>query len=240
VDLIDNIGIGTAAPNEQLEITGNFRPLASTATTGLIMSDGNRFIHNFGTNNFFAGANAGNLTMIGICCNTGGGVDALTKNTTGFSNTAVGQSALSNTTTGAGDTVIGQGARQFNTKGIQNTATVVAAIFSNTTGSDNTVARFSALLANTAGSNNTAVEFGADVSSSNLTNAIAIGNGGLVNARNKIHLGNGSVTVLGTVADVFVEAQGLGIILRDTDGAGCHGMKANSAGTLIAAVLTCP
>jgi len=188
VDLTDNIGIGTAAPNEQLEITGNFRLPVNTARTGLIMSDGNRFIHNFGTNNFFAGANAGNLNMTGICCNTGVGVDALMKNTTGLSNTAAG---------------------------------------------------FSAFLASTAGSNNTAVGFGADVSSSNMTNATAIGNGALVNASNKIRLGNSSVTVLETAADVFVETRGLGIILRDTDGAGCHRITVNSAAILSAAVVTC-
>src|SRR5205807_9611153 len=56
-----NVGIGTAAPNEQLEITGNFRLPASTASAGVIKSGANRFIHNFGANNFFAGANAGNL-----------------------------------------------------------------------------------------------------------------------------------------------------------------------------------
>ena len=202
VDLTDKIAIGTAAPNEQLEITGNFRSLARTATTGLVMLDGNRLIHNFGPNNFFAGANAGHLTMTGICCNTGVGVDALTKNTTGVGDTATGQGALQFNTTGSSNTAIGQSTLPFNTTGIQNTATGVVAIFSNTTRSDNTAAGSSALFANTAGrnntaiggsalgtnimgSNNTAVEFGTDVSSSNLTNAIAIGNGALVNARTR-------------------------------------------------------
>ena len=31
------------------------------------MSDGNRFIHSFGTDNFFAGVGAGNLTMTVNC-----------------------------------------------------------------------------------------------------------------------------------------------------------------------------
>ena len=49
------VGIGTTSPNEQLEITGNFRLPATTATIGIIFSGADRFIHNFGTNNFFAG-----------------------------------------------------------------------------------------------------------------------------------------------------------------------------------------
>ena len=49
-----NVGIGTFTPNEQLEITGNFRLPATTATTGIIMSDGNRFIHNFDGNTICA------------------------------------------------------------------------------------------------------------------------------------------------------------------------------------------
>ena len=52
-DLFGSVGIGTITPNEQLEITGNFRLPQSTATDGVIKSDGNRFIHNFGTDNFF-------------------------------------------------------------------------------------------------------------------------------------------------------------------------------------------
>lgn len=45
------VGIGTTTPNQQLEITGNFRLPATTATAGIIFSDGNRYIHNFGVSN---------------------------------------------------------------------------------------------------------------------------------------------------------------------------------------------
>jgi len=54
-----NVGIGTDSPNEQLEIAGNFRLPATTATTGIIMSDGNPFIHNFGSANFFCRSGCG-------------------------------------------------------------------------------------------------------------------------------------------------------------------------------------
>jgi hypothetical protein len=47
------LGIGTKTPNEQLEITGNFRLPVSGAGAGVIMSGASRFIHNFGDNNTF-------------------------------------------------------------------------------------------------------------------------------------------------------------------------------------------
>ena len=78
------VGIGTFNPTEQLEITGNFRLPPTTATTGIIMSGADPFIHNFGTNNFFAGVDAGNLTMTGDR-NIGIGAAALFNNTTGGS-----------------------------------------------------------------------------------------------------------------------------------------------------------
>lgn len=49
------VGIGTATPNEQLEITGNLRLPPTTATTGIINTGANTLIHTYGTYNFFAG-----------------------------------------------------------------------------------------------------------------------------------------------------------------------------------------
>ena len=40
--------------------------------------------------------------------------------------------------------------------------------------------------------------------------------------------------------DVYVATQGNGIILRDTDGSGCHRITVNSAGTITATSITCP
>jgi len=139
-NLTDNVGIGTATPNEQLEITGNFRLPATTATTGIIMCDGSRFIHNFGFRNFFAEVNAGNLTITSFCCNTGVGVDALRSNTTGIENTATGDSALRDNTTGNGNTAAGYIALSFNTMGFNNTAAGRFALGSITTGSNNKAA----------------------------------------------------------------------------------------------------
>ena len=113
--------------------------------------------------------------------NTGLGFNALHANTTGDFNTASGASALlSNTTVGAE-------ALQNNTTGIFNSATGRLALSSNTTGGANT-----------------AIGIGADVSTGDLSNATAIGAGAVVNASNKIRLGNSSVTVIeGEVAFTF-------------------------------------
>ena len=143
-----NVGIGTASPNEQLEITGNFRLPATTATTGVIMSNGNRFIHNFGPGNFFAGKNAGNLSVTGGA-NTGVGVAALSSNTTGCCNTATGEDALKANTTGVHNTATGDGALEANTTGDSNTAIGDSALYQNTTSNSNTAIGDNALFSTT-------------------------------------------------------------------------------------------
>ncbi len=155
-NLTDSVGIGTAIPTEQLEITKNFRLPNSTVAAGIIMSGGDRFIHNFGMDNFFAGVNAGNLTMTGFGGNIGVGVDALLANTTGSQNTAVGTHALKFNTTGGGNTATGGSALLLNATGGANTATGQNALRVNTTGFNNTAAGESALRFNTTGNGNTA------------------------------------------------------------------------------------
>jgi len=128
--------------------------------------------------------------------NTAIGGGALFSNATGNFNTASGVSALSGNTTGNFNTASGVSALFRNTTGGSNTASGVQALFSNTTGDLNTAIGASALSGNTTGSLNTAIGFGADVSTDGLINATAIGSGALVNASNKIRLGNSSVTVI--------------------------------------------
>jgi hypothetical protein len=43
-----------------------------------------------------------------------------------------------------------------------------------------------------------------------------------------------------TGGDIYVSTQGNGIILRDTDGTGCHRITVNSAGTITTTAVTCP
>ena len=99
--------------------TGNLDLDASTATTGNLLKDGTRFLHNFGANNTFLGAQAGNFTMTGFL-NTASGFQALEPNTTGSFNTASGAQALISNTTGSSNTAVGAGAGSNATTGSNN------------------------------------------------------------------------------------------------------------------------
>jgi len=152
--------------------------------------------------------------------NTATGVYALQQNTIGSRNTAIGNSVLQSNTNGSDNTGIGQGALAndcsspcaqghgggnaatgtlalfHNSTGNVNTATGYYALLNNTSGNDNTAVGHIALYSNTTGIDNTAVGHFADVSTGTLTNATAIGAEAVVNASNKIRLGNTSVTVI--------------------------------------------
>ena len=153
--------------------------------------------------------------------NTANGVVALSRNTTGSYNTATGDGALYNNTTGRFNTANGLEALLNNTEGDNNTAAGSFALIANTTGNNNTAngwySLYSnttgtyniadgvyALYSNTTGTFNTAIGVGADVGSGDLTNATAIGHGAVVDASNKVRIGNSSVTVIeGQVAYTF-------------------------------------
>lgn len=150
------VGLGTSSPNEQLEITGNFRLPTTTSTSGIIRSGEETFIHNYGLFNTFVGEAAGNLTMSGIQ-NTAVGVRVLDANTAGDHNTAVGVSALGNNLTGNQNTACGLLALLNNTEGSSNTAIGMDALYSNTTGDSNTAIGQTALYDNRNGYRNTAV-----------------------------------------------------------------------------------
>src|SRR5439155_11157662 len=130
--------------------TGNlvFTGATSTSTTGNVTKGGNRFIHNFGTNNTFMGINAGNFTMSGTN-NNAFGVNALAANTTGARNHAFGTNALAANTTGFDNIAMGNGALQSNTSGAANTAIGASALNANTIASNMTAIGNSALAANT-------------------------------------------------------------------------------------------
>src|SRR5438445_569927 len=122
-----------------VNLSGNLALPATTSagTAGVITLGGNPFIHGFGTDNIFLGANAGNFTMTGIS-NTGSRSYALTSITPGTENTATGYQALTNATSS------------------QNTAIGYQALTSNTTGGGNTAIGYQALDGST-GCCNTAI-----------------------------------------------------------------------------------
>ena len=159
-----------------LTVGCNISMVESTdAGHGNIIKGGNRFIHNFGTNNTFVGENAGNFTMSGLGNNIGIGFEALTNNITGIDNIAIGTQALAANTIGsrniaigrqaltsyigaaAGNIAIGHHALTSNTIGLANTAVGDEALSSNTTGNDNIAIGSSTLFNNTTGVSNIAV-----------------------------------------------------------------------------------
>jgi hypothetical protein len=146
--------------------------------------------------------------------NTATGFGALLNNLDGGNNTATGFNALYNNcssacyygegVSGGYNTATGSGALYKNISGSNNTGEGADALVNNTTGSNNTAFGLNALFTNTIGNYNTAVGFNTDVSADNLSNATAIGYGAIVNASDKIRLGNTTVTVIeGNVAYTF-------------------------------------
>ena len=177
----------TASGNEALfsNTTGRF----NTASGSVALSN-----NTTGSSNTASGDSALFFNTTGSV-NTASGQLALFNNTTGSDNTASGSAALFHNTTGFFNTASGTSALFNNTEGGFNTASG-GALFFNTTGSNNTAYGYVALRNNTTGSANTAVGVGADVSQGNLSNATAIGYLALVDASNKIRLGNSEVTVV--------------------------------------------
>jgi trimeric autotransporter adhesin len=153
--------------------------------------------------------------------NVANGYEALYSNTSGANNIGVGYLALYSDTSGAENIAIGEQALYHNRTGNNNTATGTAALFANTSGIENVADGVNALTNNTTGSDNvgigkstgstnltgdhiTLVGTGTDVSTDGYTNSTAIGNGAIVNASNKVRIGNSSVTVIeGQVAYTF-------------------------------------
>jgi hypothetical protein len=172
------VGIGTATPNEQLEITGNLRLPITTAATGIIRAGTYTLIHTYGTGNFSAGLNALNLYTSGYQ-NTATGALALCNNTTGTYNTASGFNALTTNTTGSANTAIGRYVLYATNTGSYNTASGAETLYSNTTGSNNTASGYSALYSNTTAHYNTADGYKALISTTGAGNTAVGANAGV-------------------------------------------------------------
>lgn len=123
------------------------------------------------------------------------GFSALDSNTTGSLNTALGFVALLNNTTGNFNTAVGYSTLTFNKIGLFNTTVGAEAMF-NTIGSYNTSQGYYSLHSNGAGNYNTAIGSYANVSTDNLSNTTALGYNAIVNASNKVRIGDANVTVV--------------------------------------------
>ncbi len=153
---------------------GNLILPAATATSGIIYSGSATLVSSYGSENFFAGPGAGNLTLTGSE-NTGIGFQALPFLTGGYNNTAIGTGALQSDTNGDFNTASGAFALSANGSGGYNTASGAEALAGNTTGTYNTAIGVDALVDNTNGTQNTAN--GADALFSNTSGSYNTANG---------------------------------------------------------------
>lgn len=207
-------------------------PTTAASGPGIITQNNVRFIHSFGTNNFFAGAGAGNLTMTGSA-NTAIGVSALNSNISGIQNTAGGVNALVNNTTGSLNTASGMQALFSNLGGNQNTATGAGALQNSTTGSNNTATGASALSSNNSGFQNTGVGSGALNSNISGANNTAIGlNAGAINTTGSSNTFLGANTNAGSNNLTNATAIGLNAVVNASNsmvlGNGVNVIVANS------------
>jgi len=157
------------------------------------------FYNNSGSGNIAIGTHTLESNITGNN-NTASGNSALKSNKDGSENTATGVNALTNNTSGNFNTASGMHALIGNTTGSLNVAEGRYALSGNTTGNYNTGIGCIAGDNNQTGSYITCVGYDADVSGVALTNATALGSGALVNASNKVVVGNTSVTSIGGYA----------------------------------------
>ncbi len=129
--------------------------------------------------------------------NTAGGAWALTSNSTGMANTATGVRSLRSNTTGGNNTASGIDSLSSTTTGSQNTAVGSFSLKLHTTGWGNTAVGNMSGDTITTGSSNTFLGDGADAAADNLHNSTAIGAQSIVDASDKVRIGNTSVTVIG-------------------------------------------
>lgn len=122
VKINGDFGIGVV-PDQALDIDGNFEfPTTSGSSVGVIMQNGGRFIHTYGTQNLFFGLNAGNFTTSGAGGNIGFGASTLASLTIGTENIIVGAGAATSLTSGSGNVAMGVGTLQGFGTGSDNVA----------------------------------------------------------------------------------------------------------------------
>jgi hypothetical protein len=128
--------------------------------------------------------------------NSAVGDGALTGNFTGSYNVAIGFQPMLSNRSGNNNVAIGNSSLYYNISGNSNTAVGNGSLFFLDSANDNTAIGSGSLSANHVGYNNTGLGSGTNVSADNLTNATAIGYNAIVDASNKVRIGNSAVTVI--------------------------------------------
>ena len=200
-----NVGIGTDLPGEKLDVAGNLKVRGT--------------VNNMNVGNL--GSGSGNVAF---------GNNAFNSNSSADDNTAIGGGAMRNITTGNNNVAVGSYSLGINTTGFWNNAIGFGSLGGNTTGYQNIGLGFGTLGTNTTGYQNTAIGNSSNVAAGDLNNATAIGNGALVDASNKIQLGNTDVTSVNTSGSYtgagFVKAGGTSSQFLMADGSVSDGILA--------------
>jgi len=177
--------------------TANGHTALFTNTTGRNnTANGYQSLYFNSTANFNTATGAFSLLNNNGIRNTATGHVALYTNTTGNNNTASGSEALYYNNVGVYNSAHGVLALYKNEGGSYNSAEGASALYSNTSGIYNSASGSGALYSNTTGQNNSGLGQLANVSVGNLSNATVIGSGAIVNASNKVRIGNSAVTVV--------------------------------------------
>lgn len=158
---------------------------------------GARILSNPGTQNLFAGQNAGQSNTTGGN-NAFFGYQAGNNNTTGSFNAFFGRDAGLSNTTGGSNVFVGSAAGRDNTTGFNNSFFGDGAGFRNTTGTGNSFFGVVAGSSNTTGTGNTFIGDGADFNGTNLTG----NNNTLLGASAKVSSGVSNSTAIGAGASV--------------------------------------
>jgi len=196
--------------NSNFNISGEGKADKFTAATQFNIG-ANRILSNPGTDNLFAGVNAGINNAGGGANNSFFGANAGKTNTTGNSNSFFGRNAGFANTIGSNNTFFGTAAGQTNADGSSNAFFGGAAGLLNTTGSFNVFVGRNSGVFNTTGSDNTFVGnnagnlvtngtgnvfIGSNAGSAgNVFNSIAIGSNVKVATSNTSQIGTNQTTV---------------------------------------------
>ncbi len=196
------------------------------------------YTNNAGTDNIGIGFNA--LFENNGSSNIGIGSNSLSQNTGGTHNIAVGTDAMRAARRFGQNIAIGSNALRNHDLGgfgfwnTNNIAIGFNSLVNNiptdaTNGLNNTALGVNTGSTNVTGINNTFLGFQADLSSNNLNNATAVGANAIVNASNKVRLGNDSVTATDAAGVLSYNVQG-GNSVAFPNGRGSNGQVLTTDG----------
>jgi hypothetical protein len=188
----------------------------TTPSTGALTMGGSRFLHNFGNQNTFLGASAGNTNMTGQS-NTGVGTNVLLYNRAGGFNSAFGTGALGSNTDGANNAAFGTSVLASNTTGGGNSAFGINALLSNVSGNSNSAFGISALFNLTSGDSNIAIGPAAgELLTSGSSNNIYISNLGAASESNTIRIGTVGTQTAAFIAGISgaTSASGVAVLVN--------------------------